>query len=130
MNQIEFGKLVAQKRKEFGISQLELGRRLKIYKKGADCATQKAISNIETGQGVGKRPLVNRICRFLKINPIPEIDQVPWQPTSTFGLFEPDASEEDIALIAQNLFIEKHLNQKLADMIKFECEKFRKTFET
>jgi len=127
LNQYKFGKLVTEKRKALGISQLKLGRQIQPKNsRVTDAVIQKAISNIETGANLADRNLVASVCRRLKIIPIPEIENVSWKLERPQNLFEPVLAEEDLVLISNNAELLAHLNRKFTEITKVECQKFRK----
>jgi hypothetical protein len=127
MTSVEFGAIVRQKRKMARLSQIDLG--LRLWKSSGASSPQKTISNIETGKGVASTRKIADVCRFLKILPIPEIENVKPQ-IQTAELFEPRMSQEDIALVVGNMCLKLYIEKKLSVMAKEECKKFRKAINS
>lgn len=59
MNQVKIGKFIASKRKEQGLTQLQLAEKLGI--------TDRAISKWETGKSLPDASLMPELCKLLKI---------------------------------------------------------------
>lgn len=59
MNQVKIGKFIASKRKEQGLTQLQLAEKL--------CITDRAVSKWETGKSLPDTSLMPELCKFLKI---------------------------------------------------------------
>ena len=59
MNQVKIGKFIASKRKEQGLTQLQLAEKLDI--------TDRAISKWETGKSLPDASLMPELCKLLKI---------------------------------------------------------------
>ena len=129
MTSQKFGSLVYKRRKKLGLSQQKLG--LMLGRKQSPTAAQKLISNIETGIGVANRQIIIGVCKILKINLVPKtIERVPITPFDTNGLFTPDAAKEDIELVASNAWLQRHLDTKFSEIMKTECQKYRKAIES
>lgn len=59
MNQVKIGKFIASKRKEQGLTQLQLAEKL--------CITDRAVSKWETGKSLPDASLMPELCKLLKI---------------------------------------------------------------
>lgn len=59
MNQVKIGKFIASKRKEQGLTQLQLAEKL--------CITDRAVSKWETGKSLPDTSLMPELCKLLKI---------------------------------------------------------------
>lgn len=59
MNQVKIGKFIASKRKEQGLTQLQLAKKL--------CITDRAVSKWETGKSLPDASLMPELCKLLKI---------------------------------------------------------------
>ena len=59
MNQVKIGKFIASKRKEQGLTQLQLAEKL--------CITDRAVSKWETGKSLPDTFLMPELCKLLKI---------------------------------------------------------------
>lgn len=59
MEQVKIGKFIASKRKEQGLTQLQLAEKL--------CITDRAVSKWETGKSLPDTSLMPELCKFLKI---------------------------------------------------------------
>ena len=59
MNQVKIGKFIASKRKEQGLTQLQLAEKLGI--------TDRAVSKWETGKSLPDASLMPQLCKLLKI---------------------------------------------------------------
>ena len=59
MNQVKIGKFIASKRKEQGLTQLQLAEKLGI--------TDRAVSKWETGKSLPDASLMPELCKLLKI---------------------------------------------------------------
>ena len=59
MNQVKIGKFIASKRKEQGLTQLQLAEKLGI--------TDRAVSKWETGKSLPNASLMPELCKLLKI---------------------------------------------------------------
>lgn len=59
MNQVKIGKFIASKRKEQGLTQLQLAEKL--------CITDRAVSKWETGKSLPDASLMSELCKLLKI---------------------------------------------------------------
>ncbi len=60
MNQVKIGKFIASKRKEQGLTQLQLAEKLGI--------TDRAVSKWETGKSLPDASLMPELCKLLKIS--------------------------------------------------------------
>ena len=59
MNQVKIGKFIASKRKDQGLTQLQLAEKL--------CITDRAVSKWETGKSLPDASLMPELCKLLKI---------------------------------------------------------------
>ena len=59
MEQVKIGKFIASKRKEQGLTQLQLAEKLSI--------TDRAVSKLETGKSLPDASLMPELCKLLKI---------------------------------------------------------------
>ena len=59
MNEVKIGKFIASKRKEQGLTQLQLAEKLGI--------TDRAVSKWETGKSLPDASLMPELCKLLKI---------------------------------------------------------------
>lgn len=73
MNQVKIGKFIASKRKEQGLTQLQLAEKLGI--------TDRAVSKWETGKSLPDASLMPELCKLLKItiNDLLCGEVVPWK---------------------------------------------------
>lgn len=122
----EFAELVREKRAEAGLSQVELGRRIQ---NGSDAKVQKTISNLETGIGCTDE-VASAVCRVLKIKPV-KVDKPDGNRfrVRISDWLNPSLNKEDIATLCGNEVLRKVVDRKTAELIRQECEKFRKALK-
>lgn len=125
----EFSSLVRKKRYEIGLSQLELGRR--VRKQGSDSSVQKLISNIETGVKVDE-VLIKSVCRELGIRPVPKVE-IPTNKSfraHVRNFLNPVVSLDDLTMLCGNDVLRDIVDERVAEVIRFECENFRNMLAT
>ncbi len=125
----DFANLVRDKRLEAGLSQRELGRR--VRETGSDARVQKIISNLEVGI---KCDLVTiqSVCRILKIKPVPEVEEPPGGRFNAriSDWLNPPISKEDLLLLCGNQALRKITDKRTATIIREECARFRKAISS